>query len=53
MDFLILLALIFLSAVISAAEIGFFSVNETRLKALAEAGGKRAALALHLRAYPQ
>ncbi|MBM4133489.1 MAG: HlyC/CorC family transporter [Nitrospira sp.] len=53
MDFLILLVLIFLSAVISAAEIGFFSVNETRLKALAEAGGKRATLALHLRAHPQ
>lgn len=53
MDLLILLALIFLSAVISAAEIGFFSVNETRLKALAEEGGKRAALALRLRANPQ
>lgn len=53
MDLLILLTLIFLSAVISAAEIGFFSVNETRLKALAEAGGKRAALALQLRGNPQ
>ncbi len=53
MEFLILFTLIVLSAVISAAEIGFFSVNETRLRALAEAGGKRAALALHLRANPQ
>ncbi|MBM4124769.1 MAG: DUF21 domain-containing protein, partial [Nitrospira sp.] len=42
MDFLILFALIFLSAVISAAEIGFFSVNDTLLHALAEAGSKRA-----------
>jgi putative hemolysin len=53
MDFLILLGLVFLSAVISAAEIGFFSVNETRLRALADAGSRRAALALHLRANPQ
>jgi putative hemolysin len=53
MDFAVLLSLIFLSAVISAAEIGFFSVNETRLKALAENGGRRARMALHLRANPQ
>ena len=53
MEFVVLLSLIVLSAVISAAEIGFFSVNETRLRALAETGGKRAALALHLRGNPQ
>lgn len=53
MDLLILGGLVFLSAVISAAEIGFFSVNETRLRALAEAGGRRAALALKLRGNPQ
>lgn len=53
MEFVVLLSLIVLSAVISAAEIGFFSVNETRLRALVEAGGKRAALALHLRGNPQ
>jgi len=53
MEFLVLFSLIVLSAVISAAEIGFFSVNETRLRALAEEGGKRAALALHLRGNPQ
>ncbi|HJU04733.1 MAG TPA: hemolysin family protein [Nitrospiraceae bacterium] len=53
MDLLILLSLILLSAVISATEIGFFSVNETRLRALAEAGGHRAAMALRLRANPQ
>ncbi len=53
MDILILLFLILLSAIISAAEIGFFSVNETRLRALAAGGGKRAAMALYLRSNPQ
>lgn len=52
-DLLTLLILIFLSALISAAEIGFFSVNETRMKALAETGHRRARLALHLRGNPQ
>jgi len=49
MDVLILLGLIVLSAVISTAEIGFFSVNSTKLQALAQTGNKRAKLALHLR----
>jgi len=53
MDILILLALIGLSAIISTAEIGFFSVNETRLRALAKNGSKRASLALTLRSDPQ
>ena len=53
MDFLTLAILVLLSALISGAEIGFFSVNETRLRALAEEGGKRATLALRLRANPQ
>src|SRR6185295_9980414 len=53
MEYLILLSLIVLSAVISAVEIGFFSVNETRLRALANEGGKRAILAMRLRANPQ
>jgi putative hemolysin len=53
MDFVVLGSLIFLSAVISAAEIGFFSVNETRLRALAETGSHRAKMALHLRSNPQ
>ena len=53
MDILILLALIGLSAVISTAEIGFFSVNETRLRALAKTGNKRASMALALRIDPQ
>lgn len=53
MDILILLALIGLSAVISTAEIGFFSVNETRLRALANTGNKRASMALTLRSDPQ
>ena len=53
MDILILLGLIVLSAVISTAEIGFFAVNSTKLKALAQTGNKRAKLALHLRSDPQ
>lgn len=53
MDILILLALIGLSAVISTAEIGFFAVNETRLRALAKNGDKRASMALTLRSDPQ
>jgi CBS domain containing-hemolysin-like protein len=53
MDVLILVSLIGLSAIISAAEIGFFSVNEARLHALADADSKRAAMALHLRSNPQ
>jgi CBS domain containing-hemolysin-like protein len=39
--------------VISTAEIGFFVVNETKLKALAQTGSTRAKLALHLRSDPQ
>ncbi len=53
MDVLILLGLIVISAVISTAEIGFFVVNETKLKALAQTGNTRAKLALHLRSDPQ
>jgi CBS domain containing-hemolysin-like protein len=53
MDILILLGLIIISAVISTAEIGFFAVNETKLKALALTGNARAKLALHLRSDPQ
>jgi Mg2+/Co2+ transporter CorB len=53
MDILILLGLIGLSAIISTAEIGFFSVNETRLRALAQNGSKRAEKALQLRSDPQ
>ena len=53
MDILVLLGLIGLAAIISTAEIGFFSVNETRLRALAQNGNKRAAKALQLRSDPQ
>ena len=53
MDVLILLGLIVISAVISTAEIGFFVVNDTKLKALAQTGNSRAKLALHLRSDPQ
>jgi CBS domain containing-hemolysin-like protein len=53
MDYFLLAVLVLSSAIISAAEIGFFSVSETKLRALADAGTKRAAMALHLRANPQ
>ena len=53
MEYFLLVILILSSAVISAAEIGFFSVSKTKLRALAEGGTKRAAMALHLRANPQ
>jgi len=53
MDILILIGLIALSAVISTAEIGFFSVNDTKLRALAQNGNKRAKMALQLRSDPQ
>ena len=53
MDILILLGLIGLSAIMSTAEIGFFSVNETKLRALAQTGSKRAEKALQLRSDPQ
>lgn len=52
-DILILLGLIVLSAVISTAEIGFFAVNETKLRAIAQTGSKRAKMALQLRSDPQ
>jgi len=53
MDIAILLGLIVLSAVISTAEIGFFAVNETRLRALAQNHNSRAKMALQLRSDPQ
>src|SRR5262245_30246690 len=53
MDIAILLGLIVLSAVISTAEIGFFSVNETKLRALAHMKSARASMALRLRSDPQ
>ncbi len=53
MDIAILLGLIVLSAVISTAEIGFFAVNETKLRALGQNHNHRAKMALHLRSDPQ
>ncbi len=53
MDIIVLIFLILLSALISVVEVGFYSVNDTRLRALAEAGSKRAEMALHLRTDPQ
>ncbi len=48
----VVLCLIF-SALFSAVEIAFFSINEVRLRALAEAGHRAARLGLHLRSNPQ
>ncbi len=53
MDVLVLLFLIILSAVISVVEVGFYSVNDTKLRALADVGSKRASMALRLRSDPQ
>lgn len=53
MDIIILMGLIVLSAVISTAEIGFFAVNDTKLRALAQNLNNRAKMALHLRSDPQ
>lgn len=53
MDIIILMGLIVLSAVISTAEIGFFAVNDTKLRALSQNQNNRAKMALHLRSDPQ
>lgn len=53
MDIIVLIFLILLSAVISVVEVGFYSVNDTKLRALADTGSKRAEMALHLRTDPQ
>ncbi|MCE7976709.1 MAG: DUF21 domain-containing protein [Nitrospira sp. NTP1] len=53
MDIIVLIVLILLSAVISVVEVGFYSVNDTKLRALADTGSKRAEMALHLRTDPQ
>ena len=38
MDIIVLIVLILLSAVISVVEVGFYSVNDTKLRALADTG---------------
>lgn len=48
----ILVCLLF-SAIFSAVEIAFFSLNEAKLHALSESGGRSARLGLHLRSNPQ
>jgi CBS domain containing-hemolysin-like protein len=53
MEFLLLTILVVFSALLSALEIAFVAVSEAKLKALAEAGGRRAALALRLKTNPQ
>ncbi|WNM57161.1 hemolysin family protein [Candidatus Nitrospira allomarina] len=53
MDFIAVLICLGLSAFFSGAEIAFFSITESRLKALADEGHKGAKLALKLRSNPQ
>jgi CBS domain containing-hemolysin-like protein len=53
MDFIAVLICLGLSAFFSGAEIAFFSITESRLKALAEEGHNGAKLALKLRSNPQ
>ena len=53
MDFIAVLICIGLSAFFSGAEIAFFSITESRLKALADGGNKGAKLGLKLRSNPQ
>jgi CBS domain containing-hemolysin-like protein len=53
MDFIAVLICLGLSAFFSGAEIAFFSITESRLKALADEGRKGAKLALKLRSNPQ
>ncbi len=53
MDITLVFVLLIFSAVFSAVEIAFFSVNEVKLRTLAEAGGRFAKLGMHLRSNPQ
>ncbi|MDR4461319.1 MAG: hemolysin family protein [Nitrospirales bacterium] len=53
MDFIAVLICLGLSAFFSGAEIAFFSITESRLKALTDEGHKGAKLALKLRSNPQ
>ncbi len=53
MDFLAVFICLALSAFFSGAEIAFFSITESKLKALADEGHKGAKMALKLRANPQ
>lgn len=53
MDFVAVVVCIVFSAVFSGIEIAFFSVNEVKLRSLAEAGSRRAKMGLYLRSNPQ
>lgn len=53
MDFLAVGFFILLSALFSAVEIAFFSINEMKLRVLAEAGRRGATMGLFLRSNPQ
>jgi len=53
MDFVAVVVCIFFSALFSGIEIAFFLLSEMKLRALAEAGDRRAKMAYHLRSNPQ
>ncbi|MEE8493082.1 MAG: CNNM domain-containing protein, partial [Nitrospirales bacterium] len=53
MEFLAVAVCLVFSAFFSAVEIAFFSVNEVKLRALAESGNRAARLSLSLRSNPQ
>lgn len=52
MDIAAVTICLILSAFFSGAEIAFFSIRDSKLRTLAEEGGKAAKLALHLRSKP-
>ncbi|MFQ5991294.1 MAG: hemolysin family protein [Nitrospiraceae bacterium] len=53
MEILAVAVCIALSAIFSGIEIAFFSINEVRLRALAQSGHRWAKMGLHLRSNPQ
>ncbi len=53
MEILAVVLCLFLSAAFSAVEIAFFSINEVKLRAEADAGNRGARLGLRLRSQPQ
>lgn len=53
MDIILVFLLLIFSAIFSAVEIAFFSVNEVKLRSMADSGGRLAKVGMVLRANPQ
>lgn len=53
MEYIVVVVCIAISAVFSGVEIAFFSISELKLRALADAGHRRANMGLRLRSNPQ